>query len=568
MDITHTNIYGGQARSRSRSRSRTRNSTANSRSTSATRRPSFGLKRSLSSSSLNKLQITPSQIEFQDRDKPVPSVNAVLDNSLPLDFFKQDIIALVKTLRISKWHKKTLSISNLFVNRISGALTNSIYKIEYKDHQQNLQLPALLLRVYGKNVDSIIDRELELEILIKLSAKRIGPKLLGIFTNGRFEQFLEGFITLNKDQIRDDVISQILGRRMKDLHYKIKLEPKDLASDLPMCWRLILKWLDLFEKTIYPRIKEQKFDSKEVFLVDFENFKKLILAYKDWLFNHYDSKNISQNYKFCHNDTQYGNLLLHESFDRNEVIIADDNEDAVVDDEAPPSTKPVVISTSNKKDSSLVVIDFEYSGPNFPAYDLADHFSEWMGDYHDPERSYYIFDDKYPSQLEILNLIKSYVEYDFQYPSSTLKTKSDFSQNLPNAADLIQFEIKKLYNECILWRTSAQIFWCLWGIIQGGPLIFAAPTSVEELGSKLEEKGVDGVYNISTGLDAVTIDENVTIEEAISSSDDDFDYLKYSQQKSAVIIGDLIGFGLLDQSSVDAKYHDIIKHLDCNFYDI
>lgn len=567
MDITHTNIYGGVGRSRSRSRSRTRNSTANSRSTSATRRPSFGLKRSLSSSSLNKLQITPSPIEFKDRDKAVPSVNATLDNTLPLDFFKQDIISLVKTLRISKWHKKSLHISNLFVNRISGALTNSIYKIEYKDHQQNLHLPALLLRVYGKNVDSLIDRELELEILIKLSAKKIGPKLLGIFTNGRFEQFLEGFITLNKDQIKDDVLSQILGRRMKDLHYRIKLEPKDLESDLPMCWRLINKWMGIFETTILPQMKQHNNDAKDTFLVDFDKFKKLVSSYKEWLFNHYDNdKPISQNYKFCHNDTQYGNLLLHESFDRNEVIANEDGDVSVFDDE--PNSNPVVINTSNKKDSSLVVIDFEYSGPNFPAYDIADHFSEWMADYHDPERSYYIFEEKYPTQLEILNLIKSYVEYDFQYPSSTLKTKTQFSQNLPNATDLIQFEIKKLYNECILWRTSVQIYWCLWGLIQGGPLIFASSVNVDELGLKSEEMGVDGIYNISTGLDAVNIDENVTIEEAVSSTDDDFDYMGYSQQKAALIIGDLIEFGLVEESEIDPKFHGIIKRLECNFYDI
>ena len=184
MDITPANV---SVQPRSRSRSRTRNSTANSRSTSSTRRPSVG-KRSLSSSSLTKLVVTPTNI---DHEKSVPTVSATLDNSLPLDFFKQDLIALVKTLKISKWHKRQLTISNLVVNRISGALTNSIYRIEYYDSQQNLSLPTLLLRVYGKNVEELIDRDLELATLIKLSQKRIGPRLLGIFANGRFEQFLD-----------------------------------------------------------------------------------------------------------------------------------------------------------------------------------------------------------------------------------------------------------------------------------------------------------------------------------------------------------------------------------------
>ncbi|KRZ98866.1 uncharacterized protein AC631_05379 [Debaryomyces fabryi] len=177
MDITHANIYSS-TQSRSRSKSRTRNSTANSRSTSSSRRPTFGRKRSLSSSSTSKLTITPTAL---DDERLIPTVQATLDNSVPLDFFKQDIIAMVKALRISKWHKRQLTISNMSVNRISGALTNSIYKVEYRDEQQNFVLPTLLLRVYGKNLDSIIDRERELSVLVKLSQRNIGPKLLGIF---------------------------------------------------------------------------------------------------------------------------------------------------------------------------------------------------------------------------------------------------------------------------------------------------------------------------------------------------------------------------------------------------
>ena len=96
MEISPANI---KEQSRSRSRSRTRNSTANSRSTSATRRPSLSSthRRSLSSSSLNKLIITTTQV---DQERSVPSVQVYLDNSLPLDFFKQDIIALTKTLKL------------------------------------------------------------------------------------------------------------------------------------------------------------------------------------------------------------------------------------------------------------------------------------------------------------------------------------------------------------------------------------------------------------------------------------------------------------------------------------
>lgn len=567
MESSRANaIASGQTRSRSRSRSRNR-----SRSTS--RRPSLNKRSLSSSSSIGKLDITP--IEIQDR--PIPRVGITLDNTLPLDFFKQDILALTKTLRISKWHKKTLNVKYLKVNRISGALTNSIYKIEYNDG--NIELPSLLLRVYGKNLDSIIDRDLELDILIKLSSKKIGPKLLGIFSNGRFEQFLEGFITLDKDQVKHEVISQMIGRRMKDLHYKIELDSHDYESKLPMCWRLIYKWLSIIEKDIVPSYIENKVDIDSVFLTSFENFKKLIELYRNYLFNLYDVDKFTENYKFCHNDTQYGNLLLDQTFNPKDIILQKElpssatSYSAIIDDDEEDddyeTDDAVVISTSNKKDTSLVVIDFEYSGPNFPAFDLEDHFSEWMSDYHNPEKSYFIHGEFYPNQLQKLNLIKSYIEYDFQYPSSNLNTKikfNDFSKT--NATDLIQFEIKKLYNETIYWRSTVQIYWCLWGILQNGP--FKPNDDINTISQKSEEQGVNSIYNISTGVDSMSIDdhENLIIEDAITSSDDDFDYFKYSQQKAAIVIGDLIGLGLISKSDIDVPYHNIIKYLDCNLFDI
>lgn len=545
---------------RPRSRSRTRNSTANSRSTSATRRPSLsGTRKSLSSSSLNKLTITPTQI---DDERSVPSVQAVLDNSLPADFFKQDIIALTKALRIHKWHKRNLNIHKLKITRISGALTNSIYKIDYVDEEQDIHLPSLLLRVYGKNVDELIDRDSELMTLIKLSQKRIGPRLLGIFTNGRFEQFLEGFVTLTKDQIRDQVISQMIGRRMKDLHYKVELTKEESNSPVPTCWRLIEKWLKIFETEYKPGYEKAGVELEDIFMMDFDSFKKLVFKYKDWLFDKYKEDGFSSNYKFCHNDTQYGNLLLHNSFEPEEIVI---------DTPLGSSTnlpEVAIKSTSNKKDSNLVVIDFEYSGPNFPAFDIVNHFSEWMSNYHDPERSYFINDTMFPTQLEQLNFIKAYIEYDFQLPSSNLKSaKSDgelLNSSDKQAVSIIQYEIEKMFNECIYWRSSVQIFWALWGLIQNGPI-----EPRPEMSRKESEQGVDSTYNITVEMEKFGLqDLEITAGDAITSSDDDFDYLKYSNQKIAIVVGDSIQFNLLDKDRVDSKYHGDIKYLGSKTYDL
>lgn len=545
MDFTPSQSH----RSSSRSRSKTRNTGAGSRSGSSSRRPSIGSqRRSLSSSSINRLVITPATIDFTD--KSIPSVHVTLDNSLPLEFFKQELVGLIKALRISKWHKRQLVVANVSVTRITGALTNSIYKIEYNDPLLGVQPPSLLLRVYGKNVDSIIDRESELRILVKLSAKKIGPKLLGIFTNGRFEQFLEGFITMSKNEIRHPVISQMLGRRMKDLHYKIEMDDQDRLLELPVAWIQILKWLHLFESQILPLYDQHQIE--ETLLMPWSEFRTLVFTYRGWLFEKYDQDRFTDNYKFCHNDTQYGNLLLRDTFDPKDVTQSH-------------TDLPVLVTTSSKKDKDLAVIDFEYSGPNFPAYDIADHFSEWMSDYHNLKKPYAIHEAAYPSKIDQLNLLKSYVEYDFQFPSSNLKTRREVTTANTDAQGLIEFEAKKMYNEIIYWRATVQIFWCIWGLIQNGP----PKDAVESLGSKSEEQGVTSTYSITTGMDAMALDEcAIEEEEAITNLDDDFDYLKYSKEKAGLILGDMVAFGFVGLADVKPEYHSSVKYLDAQDFDL
>lgn len=478
----------------------------------------------------------------------MPTINVNLDNSLPRDFFKQELIALIKALKISKWHKRQLTADNLDVNRILGALTNSIYKLEYKDPQAQTQPPLLLLRVYGKNVDNLIDRESELKILIKLSARRIGPKLLGIFNNGRFEQFLEGFVTMSKNEIRDPIISQILGRRMKDLHYQVELDDNERSLEFPVAWLQILKWLLLFEKEFLPNFSKEALE--ETLLMPWDTFKDLVFTYRDWLFSKYNTDNIGENYKFCHNDTQYGNLLLKNTFDPQ----------SIVETAASSSTG---LTTNSKNDNNLAVIDFEYSGPNFPAYDIADHFSEWMSDYHNLEKPYLIHDEKYPSTQEQLNLIRSYVDYSYEPSSSNLKTETEMP-SISDPAALKDYDAKRLYNEIIYWRASVQFFWLIWGLIQYQPEADPA----DALGSKSEAQGVDSTYEYSTGLNNLKLTNERVEEDVITSTDDDFDYLKYSQQKAALIVGDMISFGLLSISDIPAEHHNMIKFLDTQTFKI
>ena len=61
---------------------------------------------------------------------------------------------------------------------------------------------------------------------------------------------------------------------------------------------------------------------------------------------------------FCHNDLQGGNILRRFS----------------------PDDKPYKTEEGNL-DDQLVAIDFEFCAYNYRAYDIANHWVEWMYDY-------------------------------------------------------------------------------------------------------------------------------------------------------------------------------------------
>ena len=70
---------------------------------------------------------------------------------------------------------------------------------------------------------------------------------------------------------------------------------------------------------------------------------------------------------FCHNDVQAGNILVrHEP---------------------------------GNADERLMLIDFEYCGYNYRAFDIANHFSEWMYDYTNKKYPYFFsMPGKFPSK--------------------------------------------------------------------------------------------------------------------------------------------------------------------------
>lgn len=456
----------------------------------------------------------------------VPFVKGVLNASLPHEYLRADVLNLAQALKLPKWHNKKGSTTHLIPNlvkltKITGALTNAIFKVEYPS------LPSLLLRVYGPQVESIIDRDYELKVLARLSSHNVGPKLYGCFTNGRFEQFLENSTTLTRHDIRDWHTSQRIARRMKELHTGVPLLPFEIKQG-PISWFRMDKWLKVFEQSKWSRNDS---NIQEVLLADsFTRFLEMVQRYRNWLDEAYHGS--KDDLAFCHNDAQYGNLLFTSPV-------------------APPVTAPTSsaasIESSNSlfptssnisvdqiinppqqeqaQDSKLVVIDFEYSGANRPAFDLANHFSEWMCDYNCSE-AYKSDETKYPTKAELLNFLYSYASHRRSSHNGT-----------------IDKEVRELYNDVIRQRACVSLHWCMWAIIQSGELDDAKK-------DKVIEEGPGGEKYVIT----VDPDDEGAVEDSDSSVDgvdiDTFDNIRFATEKIAIFWGDLLQLGLVKKEEL------------------
>ncbi|KAL6945267.1 hypothetical protein ACO0QE_002716 [Hanseniaspora vineae] len=548
------------------------------------------LRRHSSSLSFKKYHASDDENEFHEEDAllTVPFIDSSVDPSLPTKYLKQDIVSCIEQLRIPKWGSKIsqgkFDIKKLKLNKISGAMTNAIFKVEYN------RLPSLLLRIYGPNVDTIIDREYELKVLARLSLKDIGPKLYGCFANGRFEEFLENSTTLSRNDIRDWKTSARIARRMKELHAHVPLT-KNEKQGTPISWKKVSQWLQVLQDSKWDQLEPEKF-AKVFSVPTLQDLKDVIGLYEKWIKENDDSELC-----FCHNDAQYGNLLFtspksdfiahstsaSESVQENANELSAPPSSSAVSD-APPSESssaslfPVnsnisvdsiinVPSTERLKDNRLVVIDFEYSGPNPAALDLANHLSEWMHDYH-CENPHLVSPKNYPNKEQVLNFLYSYCAGGKTRRGSFNEQKSHKNDLLSPFHKLsidetdMNEQVVAMYNSIIKWRPMVQLFWALWGVLQSGELEAAAANEQSKV-----VHGPDGQYIISefkeqsgeTNVFSSSDSDNDVDEEGKSQDQaskdtgtniDTFNYLEYSHGKLDIFYADLINLGIVDSGKI------------------
>lgn len=320
------------------------------------RRSSLLHRRKPSAKSLHKASNAggSSDTDYVDGDVLVPSAEACLDNSKTLAYsggsastddlsnlencksyqawatFKYEIVRLTHTLRLKGWRRVPMDMSNeIEVERLCGALTNAVYVVSPPANLPNQQTstgddkpraqrpppPKLLLRIYGPQVEHLIDREAELQILRRLARKRIGPRMLGTFSNGRFEEFFHAR-TLTPNDLRNPDTSEHIAKRMRELHEGVDLLDRE-RDDGPFVWRNWDKWVQRvgdvaswLDKEVQQASQDERRGSVDAWRsrgyvcgTEWEVFRRTLEKYRKWLEAQYPKPHsLRERLVFAHND--------------------------------------------------------------------------------------------------------------------------------------------------------------------------------------------------------------------------------------------------------------------------
>uniref|UniRef100_A0A804NE97 Choline kinase 2 n=1 Tax=Zea mays TaxID=4577 RepID=A0A804NE97_MAIZE len=247
---------------------------------------------------------------------------------------------------------------------LKGAMTNEVYQARWltagpagqkEEPRAEREVRKVLVRIYGDGVDLFFDREDE---------------------------------TLSAADLRDPEISALVASKLREFHNLDMPGPKSV-----LIWDRLRNWLRTAKSLCPPEeAKEFRLDSLENQITALEN----------------ECSGDYQWIGFCHNDLQYGNIMIDE------------------------------------ETNVLTIIDYEYASFNPVAYDIANHFCEMAADYHSSKP--HILDySRYPDVDEQKRFVKTYLNISGEEPD----------------AEVVENLLQSIEKHTL----ASHLVWGLWGII-------------------------------------------------------------------------------------------------------
>ncbi|KAL3159579.1 hypothetical protein ABBQ38_009993 [Trebouxia sp. C0009 RCD-2024] len=222
--------------------------------------------------------------------------------------------ALFPVLRkINGWEQA--ASERVTVSQISGAMTNLVYRCDYDTPAKTYHA---LARVFG-SAGGLFGREDEQQVFSAVADAGLGPRVLVLFAEGRIEEFIEAQ-SVSAELMATPEVAVSIAAAMAHFHFSM-LKHFTLLDHLPSCmspvaqiWDRLRDWTGVAGE-LYKPDELQRYGLSNI-RHEIDTLQHTLTAMQPgWL-------------GFCHNDLQYGNMLLAAtttSPERKCLLPADDN---------------------------------------------------------------------------------------------------------------------------------------------------------------------------------------------------------------------------------------------------
>lgn len=322
---------------------------------------------------------------------------------------------------------KQLTEEDFQITIIRGGLSNKLFLCSLPDCMDTVgdEPRSILLRLYGailqmscnKGESKQSNKEnhfqgaeamvLESVMFAILAERELGPKLYGIFPQGRLEQYVPSR-KLDTCELSVPSISAEVAEKMAKFHgmrMPFNKEPKWLFGTMEKYLSQVMRLNFTRESQVRLYNRMLSYDLPH----EMDTLRELLMSTPSPVV-------------FCHNDCQEGNILL--------------------------------LKGRQITEQKLMLIDFEYSSYNYRGFDIGNHFCEWMYDYNCEEYPFFkVNTQAYPSKAQQMYFFENYLR--------------EFHHDFDDLDDQTQKRLKEeMFVEVNRFSLASDFFWALWSTIQ------------------------------------------------------------------------------------------------------
>ncbi|MBN3301863.1 EKI1 kinase, partial [Amia calva] len=243
-----------------------------------------------------------------------------LDVTVDEQDFRTGSLKLIKRLR-PHWKP-----SEVKMKMFTDGITNKLFGCYVGEAMEDM----VLVRIYGHKTELFVDRDNEVKSFRVLQAHKCAPRLYCTFNNGLCYEFMQG-TALDPEHIRQSQFFRLIARQLAKYHAIHAHNGWVPKSNL---WLKMGKYFSLipteFEDTALNLRFEREVPSSRKLQEEMGWMKESL-------------SDLGSPVVLCHNDLLCKNIIFNEN------------------------------------GSNVKFIDYEYTGYNYQAYDIGNHFNEFAG---------------------------------------------------------------------------------------------------------------------------------------------------------------------------------------------